>query len=72
MRAILDRYAAYWRAPGAPRFISLSLFTRLPLGTVALATLLHVRELTGSIAFAGGMVGVQLVAAAVTSPLLGR
>jgi MFS family permease len=72
MRAILDRYAAYWRAPGAPRFISLSLFTRLPLGTVALATLLHVRELTGSIAFAGGMVGVQMVAAAVTSPLLGR
>lgn len=72
MRAILDRYAAYWRAPGAPRFITLSLFTRLPLGTVALATLLHARELTGSIAFAGGMVGVQMVAAAVTSPLLGR
>ena len=53
MRSLLDRYAAYWRAPGAPRFIAFSLFTRLPLGTVGLATLLHVRELTGSIAFAG-------------------
>ena len=72
MRSLLDRYAAYWRAPGAPRFIAFSLFTRLPLGTVGLATLLHVRELTGSIAFAGSLVGVQLVASAVTSPLVGR
>ena len=72
MRLLLDRYAAYWRAPGAPRFIVLSLFTRLPLGTVGLATLLHVRDLTGSIAFAGSLVGVQLVASAVASPLLGR
>jgi predicted MFS family arabinose efflux permease len=72
MRLFLDRYAAYWRAPGAPRFIVLSLFTRLPLGTVGLATLLHVRDLTGSIAFAGSLVGVQLVASAVASPLLGR
>ena len=72
MRSLLDRYAVYWRAPGAPRFIAYSLFTRLPLGTVGLSTLLHVRELSGSIAFAGSLVGVQLVASAITSPLVGR
>src|SRR6266540_1683645 len=45
---------------------------RMPLGTVGLSVLLHVRELTGSIAFAGSIVGAQLVAAALTAPILGR
>jgi predicted MFS family arabinose efflux permease len=45
---------------------------RMPLGTVGLAVLLHVRELTGSIAFAGSAVGALFVAMAATSPFLGR
>jgi len=45
---------------------------RMPLGTVGLGILLHVRELTGSIAFAGSVVGAQFVAMAATAPLIGR
>ena len=66
------RYAALFAHAGAARFAALSLPMRMPLGTVGLATLLHLRELTGSIAFAGSAVGLQFVAMAVTAPLLGR
>ena len=44
----------------------------MPIGTLGLSTLLHVRELTGSIAFAGSVVGAQLVAMAIMAPILGR
>ena len=66
------RYAALFAHAGALRFVALSLPMRMPLGTVGLATLLHVRELTGSIAFAGSVVGAQFVAMAASSPILGR
>jgi len=72
MRALTGRYRALFRHAGAVRFAALSLAMRIPLGTVGLATLLHVRELTGSIAFAGSVVGAQLVASALTAPILGR
>ena len=55
------RYRALAEHPGALRLIALSLPMRMPLGTLGLGTLLHLRELTGSIAFAGTAVGVQLV-----------
>lgn len=66
------RYAALAAQPGALRFLVLSLPMRLPIGTVGLGTLLHLRDSSGSIAFAGSIVGAQLVAMAATSPLLGR
>lgn len=66
------RYAALAAQPGALRFLALSLPMRLPIGTVGLGTLLHLRDLTGSIAFAGSVVGAQLVAMAAAAPLLGR
>ncbi|HET9338277.1 MAG TPA: MFS transporter [Casimicrobiaceae bacterium] len=66
------RYAALFALPGVRRFMLLSLPMRMPLGTVGLATLLHVREITGSIAFAGSVVGMQFVAMAATAPWLGR
>ena len=66
------RYAAFFRPLGITRFVVVSFFARLPIGTLGLATLLHVRELTGSIAFAGSVVGAQLVAAALMAPVLGR
>jgi MFS family permease len=72
MRSLTGRYRALFRHPGAARFAALSLVMRLPLGTVGLGTLLHVRELTGSIAIAGSVVGAQLVASAVAAPFLGR
>lgn len=72
MRSFLDRYAAFFRPPGIRRFVAVSFLARLPIGTLGLSTLLHVRELTGSIAFAGGVVGAQLIAAAMMAPVLGR
>jgi MFS family permease len=72
MRPLTARYAALFAQPGAARFVVLSLVMRMPLGTVGLSVLLHVRELSGSIAFAGSVVGAQLVAAAATAPVQGR
>jgi len=72
MRSIRARYAALAAHAGAVRFMALSLPMRMPLGTVGLGTLLHLRELTGSIAFAGSAVGAQFVAMALTAPVIGR
>ncbi len=72
MRRFGTRYANLLAQPGALRFVVLSLLMRMPIGTLGLSTLLHVRELTGSIAFAGSVVGAQLVSAAVTAPIQGR
>ncbi len=72
MKLVPSRYAALFAQRGAARFVVLSLIMRMPLGTVGLSVLLHVRELTGSIAFAGSVVGVQLMSAAVAAPVVGR
>ena len=69
---MLARYAEFLRPPGIRRFLVLSFLARLPIGTLGLSTLLHVRELTGSIAFAGSVVGAQLVSSAAMAPVLGR
>jgi predicted MFS family arabinose efflux permease len=69
---LYGRYAALFAHAGAVRFAALSLLMRMPLGTVGLGTLLHIREITGSIAFAGSVVGAQLCAAAATAPIVGR
>ena len=44
----------------------------MPLGTVTLGLLLHVRAITGSFAAAGAAVGAYLGASAVTAPFMGR
>jgi len=72
MRSLPGGYAALFALPGVRRFVALSFVMRMPLGTVGLGTLLHVREITGSIAFAGGVVGAMLVASAAAAPLQGR
>jgi MFS family permease len=50
----------------------MALVARMPIGTVSLAMLLHVRALTGSFATAGATVGIYLAAAAMTAPVVGR
>jgi predicted MFS family arabinose efflux permease len=45
---------------------------RMPIGTLSLALLLHVRDISGSFATAGTTVGAYLVAMAVGAPLQGR
>ena len=66
------RYRAFLRQPDVPTLLAAALVTRLPMGTLSLSLLLHVRALTGSFATAGAAVGACLFASAVTAPLLGR
>src|SRR5206468_2153789 len=58
--------------PDVARLLAMAVLARMPLGTVTLAMLLHVRALTGSFAAAGAAVGSYLGASAVTAPLVGR
>jgi MFS family permease len=69
---MLKTYTAFFQPRGIKRFVAVGFLARMPIGTLGLSTLLHVRELTGSIAFAGSVVGAQLVAMAMTAPILGR
>lgn len=69
---VVSAYATLFAAPGVPRFAVLAFLARLPIGTLGLATLLHVQALAGSIAFAGSVVGAQLVATAAMAPVFGR
>jgi MFS family permease len=66
------RYRTFLRETDVVRLLVTSFLTRLPLGTMALSMLLHVRSLTGSFATAGATVGAYLLLAAITAPLLGR
>jgi MFS family permease len=70
--AAVARYAAFLRLPDVARMLAMAIVARMPIGTVTLALLLHVRALTGSFAAAGAAVGAYLGASAVTAPFIGR
>ena len=72
INAAVARYAAFFRLPDVTRLLAMAVLARMPLGTVTLALLLHVRELTGSFAAAGAAVGSYLAASALTAPIIGR
>jgi MFS family permease len=72
LRAAVAQYAWFFRLPDVARLLAMAVLARMPLGTVTLAMLLHVRALTGSFATAGAAVGVYLGAAATTAPFVGR
>ena len=65
-------YAAFFRMPDVARLLAMAVVARMPIGTVTLGMLLHVRALTGSFAVAGATVGSYLAASAVTAPIVGR
>jgi MFS family permease len=65
-------YAAFFRMPDVARMLAMAVLARMPLGTVTLGMLLHVRALTDSFAVAGATVGAYLAASAVTAPIVGR
>ena len=72
LRAAGSRYAAFFRLPDVTRLLVMAVLARMPLGTVTLGMLLHVRALTGSFAAAGAAVGFYLAASAATAPVVGR
>jgi MFS family permease len=72
MQRFLKHYALFFRLPGVVRLLSIALFARMPVGMMSLSMLMHLREVSGSFAFAGGMVGTYLIAMASTAPIQGR
>jgi len=47
-RAAAAQYASFFRLPDVTRLLAMAVLARMPLGTVTLGMLLHVRALTGS------------------------
>jgi MFS family permease len=72
LNAAVTRYASFFRLPDVTRLVAMAILARMPLGTITLGMLLHVRALTGSFAAAGAAVGSYLGASAVTAPIVGR
>ena len=72
MQRLLTRYAAFFGLPDVWRLAAIALLARMPVGMMSLALLMHLRELSGSFAFAGGAVGTYLVAMACAAPIVGR
>jgi len=72
LRGAGSRYAAFFRLPDVKRLLVMAVLARMPLGTVTLGMLLHVRALTGSFAAAGAAVAFYLSASAATAPVVGR
>jgi MFS family permease len=72
LNAAVAQYAAFFRLPDVTRLLAMALLARMPIGTVTLGMLLHVRALTGSFAVAGAAVGSYLGASAVSAPFVGR
>jgi len=72
MRRFLTRYAAFFRLPDVVRLLAIVLVARMPVGMMSLALLMHLRQLSGSFAFAGATVGTYLVAMACSAPIIGR
>jgi MFS family permease len=72
LRAAVVQYASFFRLPDVTRLLAMALLARMPIGTVTLGMLLHVRSLTGSFAVAGAAVGSYLGASAVAAPFVGR
>jgi len=72
MQRFLKRYAVFFRLPDVVRLLAIVLVARMPIGMMSLALLLHLRALSGSFAFAGGVVGGYMVAMACAAPVIGR
>ncbi|HEY3177560.1 MAG TPA: MFS transporter [Casimicrobiaceae bacterium] len=72
MRRAAIRYREFLRLPDVATMLAIALVTRMPIGTLSLAMLLHVRALSGSFAVAGAAVGAFMAAAAIAAPIVGR
>jgi len=66
------RYGDFLRRPDVARMLALALVSRMPIGMLSLAMLMHVRTLSASFTTAGITLGVFLAAAGTTAPVIGR
>ncbi|MDR0770951.1 MAG: MFS transporter [Burkholderiales bacterium] len=67
-----NRYLQFLQEPDVRTILIISLITRIPVGMSSLAFLMYLKQVTGSLAFAGLHVGIYLVAMSVAAPVMGR
>jgi MFS family permease len=72
MHAFLNQYRNFFALPDVTRIVLISIVARMPLGMMSFAMLMFLREVLGSFALAGSVVGVYFLAMAVTAPVQGR
>src|SRR5438552_5887484 len=72
IRRAAIRYRDFLRLPDVATMLVVALVTRMPIGTLSLSMLLHVRARAGSFAVAGAAVGAFMAAAAIVAPGVGR
>jgi MFS family permease len=72
IRRAAIRYRDFLRLPDVATMLAVALVTRMPIGTLSLSMLLHVRARAGSFAVAGAAVGAFMASAAVVAPVIGR
>jgi len=66
------RYRRVLQAPGVAPLFAVTVLARLPIGLVALALVLFLREETGSFTVAGGAAAAFALGAGVSAPVAGR
>lgn len=66
------RYRAFLRLPDTVALMTMALVSRMPIGMLSLALLMHLRDLSGSFSTAGAVVGSYLFTSALAAPMLGR
>lgn len=67
-----ERYGQLFRAPHVATMTAAALLARVPLGIIGLATILFLREETGSYARAGAVAAAFAIGTALAAPLAGR
>ncbi|MDR0587898.1 MAG: MFS transporter [Burkholderiales bacterium] len=69
---VIARYQTFLNQPEVIPILVASVLSRLPIGMLSLSILIYLKDLSGSLAFAGGQVGIYMVAMSVAAPVIGR
>ncbi|MDX2220986.1 MAG: MFS transporter [Burkholderiales bacterium] len=72
MNHFINQYRDFLRLPDVLRMVFSAFASRMPIGMVALAMLMFLREALGSFSQAGFGVGAYFVAMAIAAPITGR
>jgi MFS family permease len=72
VKGIARKYLEFLRQPDVARMLAIAFFSRMPIGMVAFAMVMFLRECLGNFALAGAAVGINFVAMACAAPIQGR
>lgn len=72
MKGIARKYVEFLGRPHVARLLVVAFLARMPLGMVALAMLMFLRDVLGNFALAGTAVGINFFAIACAAPVQGR